>query len=87
VPPSKEEYNFTFPLEKNINGEVGQPLDVDRIVFGGLTASDHSFSSYFLGIIIEFLTLQTALYRKVETYIPRNETAWPRSRFLQFMYL
>jgi hypothetical protein len=57
VPPSKEEYNFTFPLEKNINGEVGQPLDVDRIVFGGLTAFDHSFSSNFLGIIIEFLTL------------------------------
>jgi hypothetical protein len=52
VAPSKEEYNFTFPLEKNINGEVGQPLDVDRIVFGGLIA----FSTNFLGIIIEFLT-------------------------------
>jgi hypothetical protein len=44
VPPSKEEYNFTFPLEKNINGEVGQPLDVDRIVFGGLTAFFYKFS-------------------------------------------
>jgi hypothetical protein len=57
VAPSKEEYNFTFPLEKNINGEVGQPLDVDRIVFGGLKAFDLSFSSNFLGIIIAFLTL------------------------------
>ena len=39
VPPSKLEYNFTFPLEKNIDGEVGQPLDVDRIVFGGKNSS------------------------------------------------
>jgi len=35
VKPSNEEYNFTYPLEDNINGEVGQSLEVDRLVFGG----------------------------------------------------
>jgi len=33
--PNGEPLNLMEPLEQNINGEVGQPLDVDRIVFGG----------------------------------------------------
>jgi len=35
VGPNGKEHNFTSPLENNIDGEVGQPLDVDNIVFGG----------------------------------------------------
>ncbi|XP_023342585.1 uncharacterized protein LOC111712248 [Eurytemora carolleeae] len=37
VKPNSEEYNFTFPIEDiqdHISGEVGQPLEVDRLVFG-----------------------------------------------------
>ncbi|XP_023322539.1 uncharacterized protein LOC111696953 [Eurytemora carolleeae] len=35
VEPNNKEYNFSAPIEENINGEVGQPRDVDRVVFGG----------------------------------------------------
>ena len=31
----KAPYNFSHPVEDNVGGEVGQPLEVDRIVFGG----------------------------------------------------
>ena len=59
VPPSQLEYNFTFPLEENINGEVGQPLDVDRIVFGGTYVNQstiplgqfESHSTIFLSVL------------------------------------
>jgi len=35
LPPNGEDLKLAAPLEENIDGEVGQPLDVDRIVFGG----------------------------------------------------
>jgi len=35
IPPNGEDLKLANPIENNIEGEVGQPLDVDRIVFGG----------------------------------------------------
>jgi len=35
VAPDNLEYNFTVPVEELLHGEVGQPLDVDNIVFKG----------------------------------------------------
>jgi len=35
IPPTGNDLTLHVPLEENIDGEVGQPLDVDRIVFGG----------------------------------------------------
>merc|ERR1719347_1352512 len=39
VPPSNEEYNFTRGVnhlrEEDVNGEIGQPLEVDNLIYGG----------------------------------------------------
>ena len=39
VGPSETEYKFSEPLDQldqtSLQGEVGQPLEVDQIVFGG----------------------------------------------------